>query len=50
MGSMTLEDMGDLLHKIGIKFDKLLDETRITLAFCYVLIIVTCAIVNDMYL
>ena len=47
---MTLEDMRDLLYEIGIKFDRLPRSTRITLAFCYVLIIIACATVNGIYL
>ena len=47
---MTLEDMRDLLYEIGIKFDRLPRRTRITLAFCYVLIIIACTTVNGIYL
>ena len=47
---MTLEDMRDLLYEIGIKFDRLPHGTRITLAFCYILIIIACATVNGIYL
>ena len=50
MGSMTLENMRDLLYEIGIKFDRLPHGIRITLAFCYVLIIIACATVNGIYL
>ena len=50
MGSITLEDARDLLYTIGVKFDRLTDGTRITLTFCYVLIIIACATLNSIYL
>ena len=50
MGSITLEDITDLLYISGVKFDRLPNETRIILAFCYVLIIIVCATLNGIYL
>ena len=50
MGLITLEDAKELLYMIGVKFDRLTNGTRITLAFSYVLIITACAALNSIYL
>ena len=50
MASITLADIRELLYFIGVKFDRLPLGIRISLALCYVLIIIICAILNGTYL
>ena len=50
MASITLTDIRELLYFIGVKFDRLPIGIRISLALCYVLIIIICAILNGTYL
>ena len=50
MGSITLEDVKELIYISVVKFDKQPNGVRITLAICYVLIITACATLNGKYL
>ena len=50
MSSITLEDVRELMFISVVKFGKIPSGVRITLAFCYVLIIIACATLNGKYL
>ena len=50
MASITLADIRELPYFIGVKFDRLPIGVCISLALCYVLIIIICAILNGTYL
>lgn len=50
MCSITSEDVRELMYISVVKFGKLPSGVRITLAFCYVLIIIACATLNGKYL
>ena len=50
MVSITLADFREQLYLLGVKFDRLPLGTRIALALCYLLITITCAILNGTYL